>query len=65
MLPSCECMSRYIANQPQTRLLPGGDVPKEAVEPEEAASKLYKILMSKGIEDSGKFWHREGQELPW
>ena len=29
------------------------------------ASKLYKILMSKGIEDTGKFWHREGQELPW
>lgn len=36
-----------------------------AVEPEEAASKLHKILISKGIEDTGKFWHREGQELPW
>lgn len=37
----------------------------EAVEPEEAASKLWKVLMSKGIEDTGRFWHREGQELPW
>lgn len=37
----------------------------EAVEPEEAASKLWKVLMSKGIEDTGKFWHREGYELPW
>lgn len=37
----------------------------EAVEPEEAASKLWKVLQSKGIEDTGKFWHREGQELPW
>ena len=60
-----ECISHPIANQPQTPLLPSDEVPKEAVEPEEAASKLYKILVSKGLEDSGKFWHREGQELPW
>jgi NAD(P)-dependent dehydrogenase (short-subunit alcohol dehydrogenase family) len=37
----------------------------EAVEPEEAASKLWKVLKSKNIEDTGTFWHREGQELPW
>jgi hypothetical protein len=37
----------------------------EAVEPEEAASKLWKDLMSKDIKDTGTFWHREGQELPW
>ncbi|THX36071.1 NAD(P)-binding protein [Aureobasidium pullulans] len=37
----------------------------EAVLPDEAASKLWKIWQSKGIEDTGKFWHREGQELPW
>ena len=37
----------------------------EAVEPEEAAGKLWKVFMSKGMEDSGKFWHREGMELPW
>ncbi|KAK5014572.1 hypothetical protein LTR60_003293 [Cryomyces antarcticus] len=44
---------------PSTHTLP------EAVEPEEAASKLWAVLMSKDLEDTGKFWHREGQELPW
>jgi len=38
---------------------------KEAVEPEEAAEKLWKVLSEKKLEDSGKFWHREGFELPW
>ncbi|EME49975.1 oxidoreductase like protein [Dothistroma septosporum NZE10] len=37
----------------------------EAVQPEEAASKLWAIFQSKGLEDTGKFWHREGYELPW
>lgn len=37
----------------------------DVVEPEEAAAKLWKVLQSKGIEDTGKFWHREGMELPW
>lgn len=36
-----------------------------AIEPVEAASKLYNVLVSKGIDDTGKFWHREGEELPW
>lgn len=35
------------------------------VEPEEAASKLWTVLRSKGMADTGKFWHREGMELPW
>lgn len=49
----------------RTGLIPGtGDVPG-AVDPDEAASKLYRILVSRGIEDTGKFWHREGEELPW
>lgn len=49
----------------RTGLIPGtADVPG-AVDPDEAASKLYKILVAKGIEDTGKFWHREGEELPW
>lgn len=39
--------------------IPGG------IDPDEAAAKLYKVLVSKGIEDTGKFWHREGEELPW
>ena len=38
---------------------------KEAVEPEEAAGKLWKVLMEKGLGDSGRFWHRDGMELPW
>ena len=38
---------------------------KEAVEPEEAAGKLWKVLMEKGLGDLGRFWHREGMELPW
>lgn len=36
-----------------------------AVEPEEAAEKLYEILESKGIEDTGKWWHKDGYELEW
>ena len=43
----------------------GSEPHPESVEPEEAASKLWGVLMSKSIEDTGKFWHREGQELPW
>lgn len=37
----------------------------EAVEPEEAAGKLWKVVQGKGMDESGKFWHREGYELPW
>jgi NAD(P)-dependent dehydrogenase (short-subunit alcohol dehydrogenase family) len=43
----------------------GGPRHPETVEPDEAASKLWKVLMSKKIEDTGRFWHREGYELPW
>lgn len=49
-----------------TNILPGISSNPEAVQPEEAATKLWKNVVSqKGIEDTGKFWHREGQELPW
>lgn len=42
------------------------DFPPDAVEPEEAARKLWENIVSKkGIQDTGKFWHREGYELPW
>ena len=37
----------------------------EAVEADEAAEKLWKILMSKKLDDTGRFWHREGMELEW
>lgn len=52
----------------KTNLNPTADPtgnPAEAVEPEEAAAKLWAIVQAKGIEDTGKFWHREGYELPW
>ncbi|KAL9060487.1 MAG: hypothetical protein Q9162_000660 [Coniocarpon cinnabarinum] len=52
----------------QTGLNPLDTVlPPEAVQPEEAATKLWKVLQDKGVklENSGTFWHREGFELPW
>ncbi len=44
----------------------GGDehVPGK-VEPDVAAKDLWRLLMSKGMESSGRFWHRSGEELPW
>ena len=35
------------------------------VEPEIAASGLWKVVQEKGLEDTGKFWHRDNFELPW
>ncbi|KAL2432717.1 hypothetical protein ABEF95_014793 [Exophiala dermatitidis] len=50
----------------RTNLLPKANMPPETVEPEEAARKLWEnIVKKKGIDESGKFWHREGFELPW
>ena len=45
----------------------GVQMPPETVEPEEAAAKLWKVLQEKGVdvENTAKFWHREGFELPW
>jgi NAD(P)-dependent dehydrogenase (short-subunit alcohol dehydrogenase family) len=36
-----------------------------AVLPEQAAGELWKVLKSKGLESTGKFYHRSGEELPW
>jgi NAD(P)-dependent dehydrogenase (short-subunit alcohol dehydrogenase family) len=36
-----------------------------AVEPAQAASELWKVLLSKGLESTGRFYHRRGEELPW
>lgn len=44
---------------------PGVEPHPESVEPEEAAEKLWMVLQRVGMEDTGKFWHREGYELPW
>ena len=42
----------------------GADVPG-AVEPDEAARGLWDVLGRKGMESTGKFFHRSGEELPW
>lgn len=49
----------------KTNLNPTGDESPESVEAEEAATKLWAIVQSKTMEDTGRFWHREGHELPW
>jgi NAD(P)-dependent dehydrogenase (short-subunit alcohol dehydrogenase family) len=36
-----------------------------AVEPGSAANALWKVLMGKGLESTGKFFYRNGEELPW
>jgi NAD(P)-dependent dehydrogenase (short-subunit alcohol dehydrogenase family) len=36
-----------------------------AVQPEQAVSELWRVLMSKGLESTGRFYHRSGEELPW
>lgn len=35
------------------------------LKPDESAEGIAKIFESKGIEDSGKFFHVSGEELPW
>jgi NAD(P)-dependent dehydrogenase (short-subunit alcohol dehydrogenase family) len=42
-----------------------GDLGSQAVEPEQAAKELWAVLKGKRMEDSGKWWHRNGEELPW
>ncbi|KIM96216.1 hypothetical protein OIDMADRAFT_20990 [Oidiodendron maius Zn] len=37
----------------------------QVIEPQEAADKCWDLLMKKGIKDTGKFWHRDGYEIPW
>ena len=48
-----------------TKLVPGNASIEGAVEPEVAAKGLWNVCQSKGQEDSGSFWHRDGYELPW
>lgn len=44
----------------------GGKVGQPGViEPEEAATKLWKMLVKMEMEGTGRFWHRDGFELPW
>ena len=39
-------------------------VPGE-IGPDEAVRQLWKVLQSKRIDDTGRYWHRGGHELPW
>lgn len=43
----------------------GNEDVQGAVEPDVAASDLWRVLMGKGLESTGKFFHRSGEELPW
>ncbi|KAF1989020.1 short-chain alcohol dehydrogenase-like protein [Aulographum hederae CBS 113979] len=49
----------------KTGIDPANHAREDAVEPGEAAEKLWKVLMVKGIDETGRFWHRDGMELPW
>lgn len=37
----------------------------QVIAPQEAAEKCWDVLMKTKMEDSGKFWHREGFEIAW
>ena len=49
----------------KTSLVPNSHSVEGAVEPEVAAKGLWNICKTKGKEQSGTFWHRDGYELPW
>ena len=34
-------------------------------EADAAAAGLWKVVQEKGLDDTGKFWHRDNYELPW
>ena len=48
----------------RTSLDPSTHALDEAVVPNKVAEKLWEVLMNKRIEETGRFWHCEGQELP-
>ncbi|KAK7189052.1 hypothetical protein DPSP01_012678 [Paraphaeosphaeria sporulosa] len=50
----------------KTKLTAGNEgLGSQAVEPREAAGDLWRVLQVKGMEESGRWWHRSGEELPW
>ncbi|KAI9808117.1 MAG: hypothetical protein M1825_004574 [Sarcosagium campestre] len=49
----------------RTALDPSSHDAELALDPDQAAVKLYDLLMSKDLEQTGRFWHREGLEIPW
>ena len=40
-------------------------VKEGGVEADVAARGLWEVCVGKGMEGSGRFWHRNGEELPW
>ncbi|KAF2446687.1 short-chain alcohol dehydrogenase-like protein [Karstenula rhodostoma CBS 690.94] len=40
-------------------------VGSQAVEADEAVGDLWRVLRVKGVQESGRWWHRSGEELPW
>ncbi len=49
----------------RTNIMPKDMVPADAWTPEDVAQSLWKIVSTMKLEDTGKFWHRDGYELPW
>lgn len=49
----------------KTNIGGSGEEAKVAVGADQAAAELWKVLMSKGLESTGRWWHRSGEELPW
>ena len=49
----------------RTNIMPEDKIPADAWMPEGVAQSLWKIVSTTKIEDTGKFWHRDGYELPW
>ncbi|MCJ1243395.1 hypothetical protein MMC30_000592 [Trapelia coarctata] len=49
----------------KTGLDPTSHGAEGAVEPELAARELWAVCKAKGMEGTGRFWHRTGEELPW
>lgn len=41
------------------------DYPLTAIEPEVSAADMWRVLMSKGLESTGRFYSRTGEELSW
>ena len=49
----------------KTNILPMDQFPPDALEADEAAKRLWKIVSDTKIGETGKLWHRDGYELPW
>ena len=49
----------------KTNILPMDQFPPDALEADEAAKRLWKIVSDAKIGETGKMWHRDGYELPW